>query len=79
MKTRLEYEFKDKEDDSRFYMITNAENFYFTLWDLDQELHDLVHHDRAEAMNLDADTIDHVRGVLHGIMSDHGVDLEHVS
>jgi hypothetical protein len=79
MKTKLEYEFKDNEDDSRFYMITNGENFYFALWDLDQELRDIVKHDRSEELGLDADTLDHVRGMIREFMEEHGVDFEHVS
>lgn len=80
MKTKLEYEFKDNEDDARFYMITNAENLYWSLYDLNRELHDLVKYtEKAESQNLDIDTLDHVRSMLHGIMEDHGVDLEHVT
>ena len=80
MKTKLDFEFKDNEDDARFYMICNAENLYWSLYDLDQELRDMVKYtDKAESQNLDIDTLDHVRSMLHGMMADHGIDFGHVS
>jgi hypothetical protein len=79
MKVNLSYEFADNEDDSRFYMITNGENFYWSLWDLDKELRDIVKQDRAEGLGLDAETLDHVRGMIRQFMNEHNCDFEHVS
>ena len=80
MKTNLSFEFKDNEDDARFYMICNAENLYWSLYDLDRELRDMVKYtEKAENQNLDIDTLDHVRSMLHEIMSDHNCDFEHVT
>ena len=78
MKTKLEYEFKDNEDDSRFYMICNAEGLYYTLYDLDQDLRNLIKYG-SEEQGLDSDTLQHVRDKLHELMDDHGCDFEHVS
>jgi hypothetical protein len=80
MKAEIKYIFDDDDDiDTKLYMITNADNFYFALWDLDQELRSLVKYDGAEQAGLDADTLDHVRGMIRTFMSEHGVDFEHVS
>ena len=80
MKTKLEYTFKDNEDDARFYMICNAENFYWSLYDLDQELRDLAKYtEKAESQNLDIDTLDHVRSMLREFMNEHNIDFEHVN
>ena len=79
MKTELKFTFGDDDDrDTELYYITNARNFYFSLYDLDQELRSLVKYDKAEAEGLDPETLDHVRGMIRSFMSEHGVDFEHI-
>lgn len=79
MKAEIKYIYDDDDDiDSKLYMITNAESFYFSLMDLDEELRKLVKYDGAEQAGLDPETLDHVRGMIHTIMAEHGVDFDHV-
>lgn len=78
MKTTLTYEFKDNEDDGRLYMIQNAENLYWVLWEFDQELRDIVKHGRAEPLGMDEETIDQIRGILCDFMDKHNVDFDQV-
>ena len=52
-------------------MAFHGPDFYFTLWDLDQWLHQEVkHNDREE--------LQEVRDKLHEFMEDWGVDFNHV-
>jgi hypothetical protein len=80
MKAEIKYIYNEDDDiDSKLYMVTNAESFYFSLLDLDNELRDLVKYEKAEAEGLDSETLDHVRGMIRTIMNNHGVDFDHVS
>lgn len=80
MKTTLKYEFEDNEDDSRFYMIVNAENSFWSLYDLDQELRDISREpQKAINMDIEPDSAENIRRLLREIMHDKGLDLDQVS
>lgn len=79
MKTKLIYEFEDNEDNSNFYIISNASNFYFCLWDLDQWLRSIIKYPDDNKKKLNSNTLQAIRDKLHELMEEHGVDFEHVS
>ena len=76
MKRELKFTFRD-DDDGQFYMVCNAENLYWVLWDYDNELRDIAKHS-AEERGMDADTIDGCRSILHEFMADRGIDFNQV-
>lgn len=79
MKTKLNYEFEDNEDDARFYMICNAEGLYYALWNLDQWLRGAIKYPDDDKKKLNGKTLQEVRDMLHEFMEDHGCDFEHIS
>ena len=73
---KYKIETSDKEE---HYMAFHGPDFYHTLRDLKSEIHDIVHHERAEEMGLDPETLDWVLDLINEYTEDHGVDFEHVS
>ena len=72
---KYKIETSDKQD---HYMAFHGSDFWNTLWDLKEEIHDVVHHERAEEMGLDPETLDWVLDLINEYMEDHGVDFNHV-
>lgn len=73
MLTELKFTFNDNEED-RFYKITNADNLYSVIQDFDDELANFTPQ-KANEMQVDIDTIDTVRSILHGFMSKHNIKI----
>lgn len=68
---------KDKEE---FYLLSHAGDFYWVLWDFAQDV--LRHHLKHNPENLTAEQLDileKVRDRFYELMSEHGVDFDHIS
>jgi hypothetical protein len=65
----------DKQD---FYMVFHGSDFYFSLWDLDQYLRNQVKHNPNKLSGEQLDAIEKVREQLNEIMSEYGVDFNHI-
>ena len=72
---KYKIETSDKQD---HWLAFHGSDFYHTLWDLDQELRSIAKYG-AEEQGLDVDTLDHVRSMIHELMTDNGIDFEHIS
>jgi len=79
MKRELKYTFFNNDDDSDFYMITNASNMYFVLWDFDNYLRSKLKYPDDNDKKLNIKTLEIVRDELRELMEDHGIDFNHVS
>ncbi len=68
------------KDEEEFYMISHGKDFYFTLWDFAQDV--LRHHLKHNPENLtdeQYEIVEKIRDRFYEIMSEHGVDFDHVS
>jgi len=73
---RYQISTNDKQD---FYMAFHGSDFYFTLWEFDQ---DVLRKKIKYGENLSKkqiDILEKVRDELYEIMSEHGVDFNHIS
>ena len=69
----------ETSDKQEHYMAFHGSDLYHTLRELREEIHDIVHHERAEGMGLDPETLDYVLNMIDEFMENNGVDFEHVS
>ncbi len=72
---RYQISTNDKQD---FYMAFHGSDFYFSLWDLDQYLRNQCKHNPNLLAGEQLDAIEKVRDELREIMSEHGVDFNHI-
>lgn len=78
MRKKLEFTFTG-HDNSDFYMISHAEDFYFTLWDLDNDF--FRHHLKHNPDNLSEEQLDILekgRDKLYELLEKYNVDFDHV-
>jgi hypothetical protein len=76
IKMRFQLSTNDRED---FYMAFHGKDFYYALWELDQ---DVLRHKIKYDENLTEEQLaiyQEVRDKLYEIMSEHGIDFEHIS
>ena len=66
----------DRED---FYMAFHGKDFYFTLWDLDNDVlrQNIKYNEKLSKKELAV--YEKIRDDLRDLMSEHGIDFEHVS
>ena len=64
-------------DRDKYYMAFHGDDFYFTLWDLDQDLRSKIKYgENYTEEQIDAFQL--VRDKLNDLMDEHGVDFNHV-
>ena len=79
MRKELKFTFRDEDDKGKYYIITNAENSYWALYDLDQELRDIYKYpEKADKLGVDQDSANTIRTILREIMFDKGISFNQV-
>ena len=73
---RYQISTNDRED---FYLAFHGKDFYFTLWEFDQDvLRKKIKYDESLTQE-QLDIVEKIRDELYEVMSEHGVDFDHVS
>lgn len=73
---RFKLETNDRDD---FYLAFHGKDFYFTLWEFDQDvLRKKIKYDESLTEEQTA-MLEKVRDELYEIMNEHGIDFEHIS
>jgi len=78
MRRELKFTFTEN-DNSDYYIISHADDFYDTLWDLDNVF--FRHHLKHNPDNLSEEQLDILqkgRDKLYELLDEHGVDFDHV-
>ena len=66
----------DKDD---FYLAFHGADFYFTLWEFDQNvLREKIKYGQNYT-DKEIELLEKIRDELYEIMSEHGIDFEHIS